>query len=207
MDNRTRRDNEMAYITDKNVFDEMLINRKLVQEFNNTECTDIKKLSELTSQILGGVGKNCCITQPFHCDYGKHISVGDNFYTNYNCVILDVAKVEIGDNVFFAPNVAVYTAGHPIHPVSRNSLYEYGIPIKIGNNVWVGGNTVILPGVTIGDNCVIGAGSVVTKDIPSNSIAVGNPCNVLREITEEDKQYYYKNRKFDEEAWNKIKNI
>lgn len=109
--------------------------------------------------------------------------------------------------MFFAPNVAVYTAGHPIHPVSRNSMYEYGLPIKIGNNVWIGGNTVILPNVTIGDNCVIGAGSVVTKDIPPNVVAAGNPCKIIREITDEDMQYYYKNMKFDDEAWEKIQNI
>lgn len=204
MDNTTRRDNGLAYITDEAVWNEMLVNRKLVQEFNNTDCCDRDRLRELANQILGKAGKNCCITQPFHCDYGKHIFVGDNFYTNYNCVILDVATVEIGNNVLFAPNVAVYTAGHPVHPESRNSGYEYGAPIKIGNNVWVGGNTVILPGVTIGDNCVIGAGSVVTKDIPSNTISAGNPCKVIREITAEDKKFYFKDLQFDDEAWAKI---
>lgn len=207
MDNKTRRDSGKAYIADESIFQEMLVNRSLVQEFNSTDCCNTEKLRELTKMIFGSVGENCCITQPFHCDYGKHIFVGDNFYTNYNCVILDVARVDIGNNVFFAPNVAVYTAGHPVHPQSRNSLYEYGIPIKIGNNVWVGGNTVILPGVTIGDNCVIGAGSVVTKNIPSNSVAVGNPCRVIREITDDDKRYYYKNLEFDDEAWGNIKNM
>lgn len=204
MDNQKRRDSGMAYVTDKAVWNEMLKNRKLVQKFNRTDCDNLEKLQQLTKQILGSCGKNCCITQPFHCDYGKHIFVGDNFYTNYNCVILDVAKVEIGNNVFFAPNVSIYTAGHPIHPQARNSLYEYGMPIKIGNNVWVGGNTVILPGVTIGDNCVIGAGSVVTKDIPSNAVAVGNPCKVIRKITDDDKKFYYKDREFDDEAWENV---
>lgn len=204
MDNRTRRDRGMAYITDKAVMKEMLENRKLVQRFNRTDCDNLEELQQLTKQILGNCGKNCCITQPFHCDYGKHIFVGDNFYTNYNCVILDVAKVEIGNNVFLAPNVAIYTAGHPVHPEARNSLYEYGIPIKIGNNVWIGGNTVILPGVIIGDNCVIGAGSVVTKSIPANTISAGNPCKVIREITDNDKQFYFKNEKFDDEAWENI---
>ena len=137
------------------------------------------------------------IEQPFRCDYGKNIEVGNNFFANYNCVILDVAKVTIGENVMFAPNVSIYTAGHPIHPESRNSGYEYGIPVTIGNNVWVGGNVVITPGVTIGNNVVIGAGSVVTKDIPDNVIAVGNPCRVIREITEEDRKYYYKDKEFD----------
>ena len=115
----------------------------------------------------------------------------------HGLTILDVGKVTIGDNVMLAPNVSIYTAGHPVHPDSRNSGYEYGIPITIGNNVWIGGNAVILPGVTIGNNVVIGAGSVVTKDIPDNVIAAGNPCRILRKITEEDRKYYYKDREFD----------
>ena len=115
-----------------------------------------------------------------------------------------MAKVKIGDNCQLAPNVAIYTAGHPVHPDSRNSLYEYGIGVTIGDNVWIGGNTVILPGVHIGSNTVIGAGSVVTKEIPDWVIAAGNPCKVIREITEDDRKYYYKDRKFDEEAWEYI---
>lgn len=206
MDNITRRDKGMAYITDESVFAEILESRKLVQEFNRTDCTDFDKLQNLTQKLIGKVGKNCTITQPFYCDYGKHITIGDNFFANYNCVILDVAKVEIGNNVFFAPNVSVYTAGHPIHHIPRTALWEYGAPVKIGNNCWIGGNTVINPGVSVGDNTVIGSGSVVTKDIPSNVIAAGNPCKVIREITDEDKKYYYKNNEFDTEAWEDIIN-
>lgn len=119
------------------------------------------------------------------------------FFANYNCIILDVGKVIIGNNVQFAPNVSLYTAGHPIHSDSRNSGYEYGIGITIGDNVWLGGNVVVNPGVHIGNNVVIGSGSVVTKDIPDNVIAIGNPCKVIREITEEDRKYYYKNYEFD----------
>lgn len=151
---------------------------------------------KLIKDILGKTGENICIMPPFHCDYGKNIEVGENFFANYNCIILDVAKVTIGKNVMFAPNVSIYTAGHPIHPDSRNSGYEYGIPVTIGDNVWIGGSVVINPGVTIGNNVVIGSGSVVTKDIPDNVIAVGNPCRVIREITEEDRKYYYKDRTF-----------
>ena len=122
-------------------------------------------------------------------------------------MIIDVAKVTIGENCMMAPNVAIYTAGHPIHPAARNYAYEYGIEVTIGDNVWLGGNTVVVPGVHIGSNVVIGAGSVVTKDIPDWSVAVGNPCRVVKKITEEDKQYYFKDRKFDDEAWKVIKDL
>lgn len=127
--------------------------------------------------------------------------MGENFYSNYNLTILDVAKVRIGKNVMFAPNVSLFTAGHPLHPDSRNSGYEYGIGITIGDNVWIGGNCVVNPGVTIGDNAVIGSGSVVTKDIPANAVAAGNPCRVIRYITEEDRDYYFKDRRFDVEDY------
>ena len=130
--------------------------------------------------------------------------MGKNFFANYNCTILDVAKVTIGDNCLFAPNVSIYTAGHPVHPDTRNTMYEYGISVSIGDNVWVGGNVVICPGVHIGNNAVIGAGSVVTKDIPDNVIAAGNPCRVIREITEADRKLYFRDREFDEEAWEDV---
>ena len=140
--------------------------------------------------------------------WGSRIGINrlNNFFANYNCTILDVAKVKIGDNCQMAPNVAIYTAGHPVHPDTRNSGYEYGIEVTIGDNVWIGGNTVICPGVHIGNNVVIGAGSVVTKDIPDMVIAAGNPCRVIREITEEDRRHYYKNEMIDDEAWNIISN-
>lgn len=111
--------------------------------------------------------------------------------------MLDVAKITIGENVMFAPNVSLYTAGHPLHPVSRNSGYEYGLPITIGDNVWLGGNVIVNPGVTIGDNVVVGSGSVVTKDLPDNVVAVGNPCQIIREITDEDRDFYYRKERFD----------
>ena len=130
--------------------------------------------------------------------------MGNNFFANYNCTILDVAKVTIGDNCQLAPNVAIYTAGHPVHPDTRNSGYEYGISVTIGDNVWIGGNSVICPGVRIGSNTVIGAGSVVTKDIPDWVIAAGNPCRVIREITEEDRRLYFRDKEFDNEAWQDV---
>jgi len=172
-----------------------------IQEYNTCRADDFDRKEKLLRGILGKAGEDVWIEPPFFCDYGYNIEVGDFFYANYNCIILDVAKVIIGDNVMFAPNVAIYTAGHPIHSESRSSGYEYGIGITIGNNVWIGGNTVINPGVTIGDNTVIGAGSVVTKDIPANVIAMGIPCKVIREITEEDRKYYYKDRVFDVEDY------
>ncbi|BCN31852.1 sugar O-acetyltransferase [Anaeromicropila herbilytica] len=172
-------------------------NKSKIYEYNLLRPNEKSRMAELIKDILGKSGDNVFIEQPIHCDYGKNIEVGNNFFANYNCTILDVGKVTIGNNVMFAPNVSVYTAGHPIHPDSRNSGYEYGIGIEIGDNVWVGGNVVINPGVHIGNNVVIGSGSVVTKDIPDNVIAVGNPCKIIREITEDDRKYYYKNKEFD----------
>lgn len=173
--------------------------RKKIYKFNNMSPDEEEEsLKYLKEEILGKVGGGYFnIEKPFRCDYGYNIEIGDNFFANYNFVVLDVGKVRIGDNVQIAPNVSLYTAGHPLHPDSRNSGYEYGIDITIGNSVWIGGNVCVMPGVTIGDNAVIGAGAVVTKDIPANAIAVGNPAKVVRYITEEDRDYYYKDRKFD----------
>ncbi len=171
--------------------------KQVLFKFNNMDPLLVKERHELLHDLLGKTEENFYFEPPFRCDYGYNIEIGDNFYANYNLTILDCAKVKIGDYAFIAPNVSLFTAGHPIHPELRNQEYEYALPITIGDNVWIGGNTVINPGVIIGDNCVIGSGSVVTKDIPSNSIAAGNPCRVIREITDEDKQYYYKKLKFE----------
>lgn len=178
-----------------------LANKRKLYEYNNMEPGNFKRQEELIKEIVGKCGEHIYVEPPFRCDYGKNIEVGENFYSNYNLTILDVAKVRIGKNVMFAPNVSLYTAGHPLHPDSRNSGYEYGIGITIGDNVWIGGNCVVNPGVTIGDNAVIGSGSVVTKDIPANAVAAGNPCKILRYITEEDRDYYFKDRRFDVEDY------
>ena len=204
MDNRYRRDHEMAYFSDETVIAEQLKTKKAIREYNSVMPFDLKKGLECLDRTGLAHGKNVYFEPPFHCEYGNHITVGENFYANTGCVILDVAKITIGNNVLFGPNVSIYTAGHPLHPESRNSGYEYGISIVIGDNVWIGGNVVILPGVKIGNNVVIGAGSVITKDIPDNAFAAGNPCRVIREITDADKPYYYKDRKFDDEIWEKI---
>ena len=200
MNNIERRDREMAYISDETVMEEQKKTRKILRELNTADPSDFERIGEIVEQLLGKSHK-AFINPPFYCDYGFHIEVGENFFANYNCTIIDVAKVKIGDNCQLAPNVSIYTAGHPVHPDSRNSLYEYGIGVTIGDNVWIGGNTVILPGVHIGSNTVIGAGSVVTKDIPDWVIAAGNPCRVIRKITEDDRKYYYKEGEFEEEAW------
>jgi len=181
--------------------EERLECKKKIYEYNHLPPERWEERTELIKNILGSTGENVHIEEPFHCDYGSNIEVGENFFANYNLTVLDVGKVTIGDNAQIAPNVSIYTAGHPVHPDSRNSGYEYGIDISIGDNVWIGGNTCILPGVHIGNNVVIGAGSVVTKDIPDNVIAVGNPCRVIREITEDDRKYYYKDREFDVEDY------
>lgn len=203
MTNRERRDAQMAYISDESVMEEQKVCRRKLQVLNFMDRSDFEGLERVTKDLLGK-SEGAFINPPFYCDYGSHIEVGKNFFANYNCMILDVAKVRIGDNCQMAPNVAIYTAGHPVHPVSRNSLYEYGKEVTIGDNVWIGGNTVICPGVHIGDNVVIGAGSVVTKDIPDWSVAVGNPCKVIRTITEADKRKLFGNEEIDDEAWEDI---
>ena len=176
---------------------ERLENKKKIYAFNHLEPDKLDEKEKLLKEILGETGENINIEAPFHCDYGYNIEVGENFFANYNFTVLDVGKVRIGANAQIAPNVSIYTAGHPIHPDSRNSGYEYGIGITIGDNVWIGGNVCIMPGVTIGNNVVIGAGSVVTKDIPDNVVAAGNPCRIIRTITEEDRDFYYRDHRFD----------
>ncbi|MBD5418024.1 MAG: sugar O-acetyltransferase [Desulfovibrio sp.] len=168
-----------------------------IYRYNNLPPDAEEERDALLRSILGKCGKTVTIMGPFYCDYGFNIELGERFYANYNFTVLDVAPVTIGDNVLCAPNVAIYTAGHPLHPESRNSGYEYGAPVCIGNNVWLGGNVVINPGVTVGDNVVIGSGSVVTHDIADNTLAAGNPCRPLRAITEADRDFYFKDRRFD----------
>lgn len=170
--------------------------KELVFDFNSLRPSEIDQRNGILKKLLGTVGDNFFIEPPFRCDYGYNIHIGKNFYANYNLIILDCAKVSIGDYVLIAPNVSLFTAGHPVHSAPRAEEYEYAFPITIGNNVWIGGNVVINPGITIGDRSIIGSGSVVTKDIPADVIAVGNPCKVVRSITEEDKKFYYRNLEF-----------
>lgn len=203
MNNIERRDKGMVYISDDVVFEEQKRARRLTQQLNTIDRSDFEGIAKLVKELFGS-SEGAFLNPPFYCDYGSHIEVGKNFFANYNCTILDVGRVCIGDNCQMAPNVAIYTAGHPVHPATRNTMYEYGIDVTIGNNVWIGGNSVICPGVTIGDNVVIGAGSVVIRDIPSWTVAAGNPCRVIRNITEDDRRKYFAGKSIDDEAWNDI---
>lgn len=165
--------------------------RAVTYEYNHSHPSDRVRRRELLDELFAELGERSTIEPPFHCDCGCNIHIGEHFYANANCIILDEAPVHIGDNVQLGPNVSIYAVGHPIHHESRNKNGAYVIktaPVTIGNNVWIGGGTIINPGITIGDNTVIGAGSVVTRDIPGGVIAVGNPCKVLRPITDEDKE-------------------
>jgi maltose O-acetyltransferase len=158
---------------------------RLLRLYSNTGAHERERRSQILRSLFGNVGENPVITPPFHCDYGIHISIGDNFYMNFGCVILDCNKVQIGSNVLCGPYVQIYAATHPIDPAVRLTGRELAVPVAIGNNVWIGGGAIICPGVTIGDNTTIGAGSVVVKDIPTNVLAVGNPCRVIRELGNE----------------------
>ena len=163
--------------------------KELCRQYNNLPFSDETARNDLLRRLLGKTGERFYITGPFWCDYGYNIELGENFYSNYNLVILDCGRVTFGDNVFVAPNCGFYTAGHPVDAERRNAGLEYAYPITVGNNVWIGGGVQVMPGVTIGDNVVIGGGSVVAKDIPSNCVAVGNPCRPVRPITDADKTF------------------
>ncbi|WP_330949437.1 sugar O-acetyltransferase [Virgibacillus sp. MG-45] len=173
------------------LFQERQYAKELLYQCNTLPPTEVTQRHDLLKKLLGKVGENLYVEPPFRCDYGYNIAVGNNFYANYNCTILDCAPVTIGNNVMLAPNVSVFTAGHPVHYEPRNAGWEHALPITIGNNVWIGGGAIINPGVSIGDNTVIGSGSVVTKDIPANVVAVGNPCRVIRKITDEERTAYF----------------
>lgn len=175
---------------DKELQAEMKRAKCVLFKYNQLPPEQEEEKDRILTSFLGKKGKNTVILSPFQCDYGYNIEIGDNFFANVNLVILDGAKVRIGNNAFIAPNVGIYTAGHPFDVKQRNEGLEYAFPVTIGDNVWIGAQACILPGVTIGDNTVIAGGSVVTKDIPANVLAAGNPCRVIREITEADRNKY-----------------
>ena len=167
-------------------------------DFNMTRPTELKKREEMLREMFAEIGDDCYIEPPFHSNFGgEHVHCGNHIYANFGLTLVDDTHIYVGDNTMFGPHVTVATAGHPIDPTLRAKEYQYNMPIHIGKNCWIGAGSLILPGVTIGDNTVIGAGSVVTKDIPSSVVAVGNPCRVMRDVGEHDREYYFKSRKID----------
>lgn len=169
-------------------------------DFNLTRPSETEKRQEMLKEMFAEIGEGCYIEPPFHANFGgKNVHFGKGIYANFNLTLVDDTHIYVGDFTMFGPNVTVATAGHPILPELREQVYQYNFPVHIGRNCWIGAGAVIVPGVSIGDNTVIGAGSVVTKDIPSDVVAVGNPCRVLRPISEHDKEFYFKDRKIDPE--------
>lgn len=167
-------------------------------EFNMTRPTEFEKRKVMLKEMFAEIGEGCYIEPPFHSNFGgAHVHFGKNIYANFNLTLVDDTHIYVGDYTMFGPNVTIATAGHPILPELREKAYQYNMPVNIGKNCWIGAGVIILPGITIGDNVVIGAGSVVTKDLPSNVVAVGNPCHILREVNDHDKEYYFKTRKID----------
>ncbi|WP_443662498.1 maltose acetyltransferase domain-containing protein [Clostridium sp.] len=195
---RERIKNGMLYVDVGEGLDEERIRcKELLYDYNNTRPNEEIERKDLLKKLLGDMGEDIWIEPPVHMAYGTNVHIGNHFYANFNFVIVDDIDVYIGEHVMIAPNVTITPTGHPVDSELRRPGTQFSIPVRIGNNVWIGSNVVILPGITIGDNAVIGAGSVVTHDIPENVVAVGNPCHLLRKINERDKEYYYKNRRVD----------
>lgn len=187
---------ELYECADEEIMTEQRAGLEAMYEFNRTDPRDIERRTALLREMLGGVGKDCYVEGQMYCNWGgKHVFFGKNVYANFNLTIVDDGMVYIGDAVQLGPNVTITTAGHPIDPDLRRKGLQYNAEVVIGTNAWLGAGVIVLPGVTIGENTVIGSGSVVTRDIPSNVVAVGNPCRVLREINEHDRQYYFRDRK------------
>ena len=173
-------------------------------DFNLTRPSETEKRQEMLKEMFAEIGEGCYIEPPFHANFGgKNVHFGKGVYANFNLTLVDDTHIYVGDFTMFGPNVTVATAGHPILPELREQVYQYNFPVHIGRNCWIGAGAVIVPGVSIGDNTVIGAGSVVTKDIPSDVVAVGNPCRVLRPISEHDREFYFKDRKIDPDIFKK----
>lgn len=201
MDNISRMKDGLIYDPgDEKIMTEQAKCLELLYDFNAARPSEYEKRQSLMKKMFGAVGENCYIEPPLHANWaGKHVFMGDGVYANFNLTLVDDGNIFIGNKVMFGPNVTLATANHPIDPELRERALQYNKEIRIGNNVWIGAGSVIVPGITIGDNSVIGAGSIVTKDIPANVVAVGNPCRVLREISERDKIYFYKSEKIDRE--------
>ncbi len=181
---------------DEEIMREQLQCLEKLYEYNTTRPLETEKRAELLKEMFAEMGEECYIEPPLHANWGgHHVHFGKNIYANFNLTLVDDTHIYVGDYTMFGPNVTVATAGHPIDPALREQGYQYNAPVRIGKNCWIGAGVIIVPGITIGDNVVVGAGSVVTKDLPDNVVAVGNPCRVLREVNERDKEYYFKDRK------------
>ena len=188
---------KLYFCTDEEIAKEQLECLEILYDYNHTRPSESQKREQILKNLLAEIGENCYIEPPLHANWGKYTHFGNNVYANFNLTLVDDTDIFVGDNVMFGPNVIISTAGHPVDPPLREKVAQFNIPVRIGKNVWIGAGAIVLPGVTIGDHSVIGAGSVVTKDIPPNVVAVGNPCRVLREINDRDKEYYYKDLKID----------
>ncbi len=189
---------EVYLPNDPEIMEEQLKCLDRLYEFNRLRPSELRKRQQMMKEMFAEVGNNCYIESPFYSNFGgKHIHLGNNVYFNFGVTLVDDTHIYIGDNCMLAPNVIIATAGHPILPELRLRGCQYNMPVTIGKNCWLGAGVIVMPGVTIGENSVIGAGSVVTKDIPANVVAVGNPCKVLREINDRDKEYYYKDKKIN----------
>ena len=201
MDTNTTRERmrsgKLYYCTDETLLREQTQSLELLYDFNQTRPSETERRASLLRQLLAEVGENCYVEPPLHANWAKHTHFGNNVYANFNLTLVDDCDIFVGDSVMFGPNVTLAAAGHPVDPELRRKVAQFNVPIHIGCNVWIGAGSVVLPGVSIGDNSVIGAGSIVTKDIPANVVAVGNPSKILREINERDKKYYYKNWEID----------
>ena len=189
---------DLYYPGDSEIMKEQIRCLEKLHEYNALRPSEFDKKTALLKEMFAEIGENCYIEAPFYSNWGgKHVHFGKNVFANFNLTCVDDTHIYVGDNTMFGPNVTLATAGHPILPTLREKGYQYNMPVRIGNNCWLGAGVIVLPGVSIGDNSVIGAGSVVTKDVPANVVAVGNPCKVLRPIGERDKEYYYKDKKIE----------
>ncbi len=194
---------DLYYPNDESIASEQLKCLDRLYDFNMTRPTETDKRNAMLKEMFAEIGEGCYIEPPFHANFGgKHVHFGKNVYANFNLTLVDDTHIYVGDYTMFGPNVTVATAGHPILPELRQKGYQYNAPVHIGKNCWIGAGAVIVPGITIGDNVVIGAGSIVTKNIPSNTVAVGNPCRVLREVNEHDREFYFKDRRIKPSDFN-----
>lgn len=197
MDIKAKMHSQKVYFCDDDqLAQEQLQCLEVLYDFNHTRPSESKRRQEILQGFFAEIGEGCYIEPPLHANWGRHTHLGNHVYANFNLTLVDDTDIYIGDNVMLGPNVTIATAGHPIAPEYREKVAQFNIPVHIGRNVWIGAHAVVLPGISIGDNSVIGAGSIVTKDVPANVVAAGNPCRVLRPIGEHDRQYYYKNLTF-----------